>query len=116
MAVRSIAQVMAGVVAGAVLVGVPTWAFASDPDDSASPSSDMTGMMSSPGSPSQMMGSMSKVMDDPAMREQMRSMMSDSMDKMSGMPSGGMSGHGTSGMGQMKDMGQGSMSSRSANP
>ena len=43
----------------------------------------------------------------------MRSMMSDLMDKMPGMASGGMTGHGRSGMGQMKDMGHGPVSDRS---
>lgn len=118
MTVRSIVQVVAGVVAGAVLVGVPTWAAAGQHDDSPSSSSDMTAMMSSPESQHQMMGSMSKMMDDPEMRKQMRSLMSDSMDEMSGMRGGmqgGMSGHRESGMGQMRDMGRSSMSGRSAN-
>lgn len=114
MAVRSIVQVVAGVVAGAVLVGVPTWAAAGQHDDSPSSSSDMTAMMSSPESQHQLMGSMSKMMDDPEIRKQMRSLMSDSMDEMSEMQ-GGMSGHRKSGMGQMRDMGRSSMSGRSAN-
>lgn len=113
MAVRSIAQVVAGVVAGAVLVGVPTWALASEPDDSPSSSSDVMGMMSSPASPHESIGSMSKMMDDPEMRSRMRSMMSDSMDQMSGMLAGGMSGHGKPGMAHMQDMGRGSMPGRS---
>ncbi len=114
MAVRSAVQVVAGVVAGALLVGVPTWATAGEQDDSPSSSSDMTAMMSSPESQHQMMGSMSKMMDDPEIRKQMRSLMSDSMDEMSGMR-GGMSAHGKSGMGKMRDMGRSSMSGRSAN-
>jgi len=114
MVVRSMVQVVAGVVAGAVLVGVPTWAVAGQQDDGPSSGSDMTAMMSSPESQDQMMGSMSKMMDDPEMRKQMRSLMSDSMDEMSGMQ-GEMSGHGKSGMGQMRDMGRSSMSGRSAN-
>ncbi len=113
MAVRSKVQVVAGVVAGALLVGVPTWATAGE-DDSPSSSSDMTATMSSPESQHQMMGSMSKMMDDPEIRKQMRSLMSDSMDEMSGMQ-GGMSEHGKSGMGKMRDMGRSSMSGRSAN-
>lgn len=115
MTVRSIAQVMAAVVAGAVLVGLPAWAFASAPDDRARPSSGLTGVMSSPGSQGQMMGSMSTMMDDSAMREQMRSVMSTSMSRMSGMPSDGMSGCSTSGMGQRRGVGRGSMSGRSTN-
>jgi len=114
MVVRSIVQVVAGVVAGAVLVGVPTWAVAGQQDDSASSSSGMTAMMSSRDSHHQMMGSMSKMMDDPEIREQMRSLMADSMDEMSGMP-GAMSGYGKAGMGQMRDMGRSSMAGRSAN-
>lgn len=100
MAVRSVVQVLAGAVAGAVLVGVPTWAAASGQNDS--PSSDPSSMMSGANGQRQMMDSMSKMMDDPKLREQMRSMMSDSM--------GGMKGSGTSGMGQMGDMGTGSKS------
>ncbi len=114
MVVRSIVQVVAGIVAGAVLVGVPTWAVAGQQDDSPSSSSDMTAMMSSRDSQHQMMGSMSKMMDDPEFRKQMRSLMSDSMDEMSGKP-GEMSGHGKSAMGQMRDMGRSSMAGRSAN-
>ena len=99
MVIRSIVQVVAGVVAGAVLVGVPTWAAAGQQDDNPSPSSEMTAMMSRSESQDQMMGSMSKMMDEPEMREQMRSMMSDLMDEMSGMQ-GEMSGHHKSGMSQ----------------
>ena len=111
MVVRSIVQVVAGVVAGAVLVGVPTWAVAGQQDDSPSSSSDMSAMMSSPESQHQMMGSMSKMMEDPEIRKQMRSLMSDSMDEMQG----AMSGHGKSAMGPMRDMGRSSMDGRSAN-
>lgn len=101
MTLRTTMKVLAGTVAGAVLVGAPTWAFASERDHGADHPSGMTGMMDSHRSQSQMMDSMSKMMDDPAAREQMRSMMSDPMDKMSGMGRGEMTGHGTSGMGQM---------------
>ena len=66
----------------------------------------MSAMMSSRDSQQQMMGSMSKMMDDPEFRKQMSSLMLDSMDEMSGMQ-GGMSGHGKSGMAQMRDMGPG---------
>ena len=80
MAFRSIAQVAVGVVAGAVLVGVPTWAVASQQDDSPGSPSDMSSMMGD--SHMQMMmdemsDEMSAMMKDPEMREQMRSMMSD---------------------------------------
>lgn len=114
MAVRSIAQVLAGVLAGAALVGVPAWAAASQQDNALSSSSGLTAMMSSSESQHQMMSSMSKMMEEPEMREQMCSMMSDSMGEMSGMEDG-MSGHGKSEMGQMRDMDRGSTFGRSAN-
>ena len=76
MAFRSIAQVAAGVVAGAVLVGAPTWAVASQQDDPPDPPSDMSSMMGDSHS-KMMMDEMSAMMKDPEMREQMRSMMSD---------------------------------------
>lgn len=85
MAARSIVQVAAGVVAGAALVGIPTWAVASQPDDASGSRSDMAQMMSSSQSHRHMMDSMSTMMDDPQMREQMRSMMSDAMGEMSDM-------------------------------
>lgn len=121
MTVRSIVQVVAGAVAGAALVGIPTWAAAGQQDDtsSSSSSSDMTAMMDSPESQDQMMDSMSQMMRDPEMLKQMRSMMSDAMGEMSGME-GGVSGHGKSGQGksamrQMHDMDRGSKPGRSAN-
>lgn len=80
MAFRSIAQVAAGVVAGAVLVGVPTWAGASQEGDDLGSPSDTTSMMGD--SDSQMMDSksmMMRMMMNPEMRDQMRSMMSDVM-------------------------------------
>ena len=90
MAFRSIAQVAAGVVAGAVLVGVPTSAVASQEGDDLGSPSDTTSMMGD--SDSQMMKSKSKsmsmmmrmMMKDPEMRDQTRSMMSDVMGDMSG--------------------------------
>lgn len=85
MAIRSLAQVTAGVLAGAALAGIPTLAAASQ-EDSAPPSrSDMSSMMTSKQSQEQMSDSMSKMMDDPKMRKQMRSLMSDAMGDMSGM-------------------------------
>ena len=111
MNIRSIAQVAAGVLAGAVLVAVPSWAAGGQQDDTSSPGSDMSSMMNSPESHNEMMGSMSKMMNDPEMRKEMRSMMSDSMGEMSGM-NAGMSGHGKSDMGQMHDMDRGSTSGR----
>lgn len=92
MAFRSIAQVAAGVVAGAVLVGVPTSAVASQEGDDLGSPSDTTSMMGD--SDSQMMDSKSKsksmsmmmrmMMKDPEMRDQTRSMMSDVMGDKSG--------------------------------
>lgn len=106
MAIRSLAQVTAGVLGGAALVGIPVWATA-DSNDTAPPSqSDMSSMMTSEQSQEQMVDSMSKMMDDPTMRKQMRSLMSSAMDNMSGM--GDMAGmddkksdDSPSGMGQM---------------
>lgn len=110
MAIRSLAQVTAGVLAGAALVGIPTWATAG-PHDTAPPSrSDMSSMMTSKQSQEQMTESMSKMMDDPKMRQQMRTLMSDAMGDMPRM--GGMSGgkptHGHSGMHGMRPMTPGS--------
>ncbi len=100
MAIRSLAQVAAGVLAGAALVGIPTWATAG-PNDTAPPSrSDMSSMMTSKQSQEQMTESMSKMMDNPKMRKQMRSLMSGAMSDMSGM--GDMKpGQGKPGMHQM---------------
>lgn len=107
MAIRSLAQVAAGVLAGAALVGIPTWANAG-PNDTAPPSrSDMSSMMTSKQSQKQMTDSMSKMMDNPKMRKQMRSLMSDAMGDMSGM-AGKKSAHGGSGMDQMHQMTSGS--------
>lgn len=114
MAVRSIVQVVAGVLLGAALVGVPTWAAASQQDGTSGSGSGMAAMMSSSESQHQMMDSMSKMMEDPEMREQMSSMMSDFMGEMSSME-GGMSEHGKSEMGQMRDKDRGSTSGRAAN-
>ncbi len=91
MAFRTVAQVAAGFLAGAVLVGAPTWAVASQDDEA--PSTDMSQMMSD----EKMMTSMSKMMKEPAMREDMASMMSDMMSEMPGMGGDG-SDHGMSGM------------------
>ena len=107
MEIRSLAQVTAGVLAGAALVGIPTWATA-DPNDTAPPSrSGMSSMMTSEQSQEQMVGSMSKMMDDPTMRKQMRSIMSGAMGDMSGMDDK-KSAHGNSGMDQLHQMTHGS--------
>lgn len=107
MSIRSLAHVTAGVLAGAALVGIPSWASASQNNPASSSRSDMSSMMTSKKCQEQMVGSMSKQMDDPKMRKQMRSIMSGAMGDMSGM--GGMkSGHGRSGMDQMHPMTHGS--------
>lgn len=80
MAVRSMVQVAAGVLAGAVLVGVPTWAFASGPGDAPSPKKE-----SHQAAMTSMMSMMPMMMDDPKMTAQMRSMMEDAKAKMSDM-------------------------------
>ncbi len=100
MAVRTAAQVAAGFLAGAVVVGVPTWAAASQDDVDSDPSSSMSQMMPDSQSHDQMMTSMSSMMKDPAMREGMASMMSEAMGQMSGMGADS-SDHGMSGMGRM---------------
>ncbi len=107
MAIRSLAQVTAGVLAGAALVGIPTWATAGPNDTAPSSRSDMSSMMTSKKSQEQMTESMSKMMDDPKMRKQSRSLMSGAMGDMSGM-AGKKSAHGHSGMHQMHQMTHGS--------
>ncbi len=100
MAIRTAAHVAAGVLAGAVLAGVPTWAVASQDDVDSSTSTDMSQMMSDGQPPDQMMRSMSSMMKDSAMRKEMVSMMSEAMGEMSSMGSDG-AHHSKSGMGRM---------------
>jgi len=95
MVIRTMSQVAAGVVAGALLVGGPAWAVASQDHSDAGSNTDMSQMMSGDQSQRHMMSSMSKMMKDPEMRNEMRSMMADAMSQMSGK---GMSGKGMSGM------------------
>lgn len=109
MAIRTISQVLAGAVAGAVLVGVPTWAVASQQGGDSVSRTDMSQKMSGPQAQDQMMRSMSKMMNEPKMRKEMASMMSDAMAQMPDMR-GKMSSRGMSGMGQMHGMGKGSTS------
>ena len=111
MDMRRFMQVTAGVVAGAALVGVPTWAVAGQNEDEAKSAPD-TAMMTSD-SQAQMMDMMSEMMSDPKMRRQMGSMMSDAMGQMPG-KGDQMLGERGSGMGQMHGMSDGSKSSRSA--
>lgn len=114
MTIRRITQITAGVLAGAVIVGVPTWAAASQHDDDARSRSDTATMKSDPQSQRQMMSSMSEMMKDREMRKQMRSMMSETMAEMPGMGDK-MSENGRSGTGQMHGTGQGSKSDSPTN-
>ena len=95
MVIRTMSQVAAGVVAGALLVGGPAWAVASQDHSDAGSNTDMSQMMSGDQSQRHMMSSMPQMMKDPEMRNEMRSMMADAMAQMSGK---GMSGKGMSGM------------------
>lgn len=113
MAIRTAAHVAAGFLAGAVLVGVPTWAVASQ-DGMDSPT-DMSQMMPGAQSSDQMMTSMATMMKDPAMRKQMAAMMSEAMSQMPGMGAAG-SDQGMSGMGRMHGMGAGTTSSVAPTP
>ncbi len=122
MDMRKFMLVTAGAVAGAALVGVPTWAVAGQNEDEAKSGPD-TAMMTSDSQaqtqmmdmmPEMMMDMMPEMMSDPEMRRQMRSMMSDAMGQMPGM-SDQMLGERGSGMGQMHGMSDGSKPSRSAN-
>ncbi|MBA3265683.1 MAG: hypothetical protein H0T14_04825 [Nocardioidaceae bacterium] len=110
MDLRRFMQVTAGVVAGAALVGVPTWAVGGQDEDDAKSASDTATMMSDSQGQTQMMDMMSEMMSDPKMRRQMRSMMSDAMGQMHGM--GDQMGERGSGMGQLHGMSDGSKSSR----
>lgn len=109
MAIRTISQVLAGVVAGAVLVGAPTWAIASQQGGDSVSRTDMSQTMSGPQAQDQMMRSMSKMMDEPKMRNEMASTMSDAKAHMSHMR-GKASSKGMSGLGQMRAMNEGSAS------
>lgn len=115
MAFRTAAQVAVGVVAAAVLVGVPTWAVASQDDVAPSTQTDMSRMMSGARSPTQMVTSMSTMMKDPAARKQMASMMSEAMGQMSGTGADD-SDKGMSGMGRMHGMGADNASSGAPKP
>lgn len=105
MAIRAAVQVTAGFLAGAVMVGFPTWAVASQDDGASKGQADTSQMMSGAQSRDQMMSTMSKMMKDPAMRKDMASMMSEAMGKMSG-----------KGMGKMSGMGMGGASSGATQP
>lgn len=102
MAIRTAVQIATGVLAGAVLVGVPTWAMASEDGGVSSTRTDRSQMMSGRQSQDQMMKSMSTMMKDPAVRKGMASMMSQAKGQMPGMGADG-SNKGMSGMGRMQD-------------
>lgn len=110
MVIRTMSQVAAGVVAGAVLVGGPAWAVASQDRSDAGSNTDMSQVMSGEQSQRHMVSSMSKMMKDPEMRNEMRSMMADSIAQMPGMSGKGMSGKGMLGMNM--DQGSSGVSSR----
>jgi len=96
---RMIAYVAAGVLGGGALVGVPSWALASQQasENDQEPGTGM--MMSDSMSLDQMKTMMSEMMDDAQMRKQMRAMMSKTMDESSGKGNGksDMGGQSTSG-------------------
>lgn len=87
---RTVANVAVGMVAGAMLVGVPTYAVASQDDSSHRHSDHMGKMMSDPEMRKEMKSFMSDMMSDRELRKQMRSMMSDAMEGMSMMGDGSM--------------------------
>lgn len=115
MAIRAAVQIAAGVLAGAVLVGVPTWAVASQDSGDFSTRTDRSQMMSGGQSQDEMLKSMSTMMKDPAIRKAMASMMSQAMDQMP-MPGMGADGSdkGMSGMGRMQGKGGAGRSSSGA--
>lgn len=95
MSKRSIGMLAAGLVAGATLVGVPTFAFAESDTSTSTSGSDMSTVMNDPAFIGRMKEVMSEMMSDEKLQEQMRSMMGD----MGGMSEGD--------MGDMGDMGDG---------
>lgn len=69
-----------GVVAGATVVGVPAFAYATSDSDGGTSAPDMSSMMSDPEFRDSAKAFMSEMMSDPQLREQMRSMMGDMQD------------------------------------
>jgi long-subunit fatty acid transport protein len=92
---RSIVTLAAGVLAGAAIVGVPTFALADSDSGGGTSGSDMAAVMDDPAFVDRMKTLMSEMMSDPELQEQMRSMMGD-MGDMSGegMDMGDMGGMG----------------------
>ena len=88
MSKRSIGMLAAGLVAGATLVGVPTFAFADSDTSTGTSGSDMSTVMNDPAFVERMKEVMSEMMSDEKLQEQMRSMMGD----MGGMSEGDMGG------------------------
>ena len=88
----TIVAVAAGVVAGAIVVGVPALAYAGSDSAGATNGSDMSSMMEDPAFREDAKAFMSEMMSDPNLREQMRDIMGDmgGMSDMGGM--GGMGG------------------------
>lgn len=72
---RVIVALTAGVVAGATVVGVPAFAYASSESDSGVTGPDMSSMMEDPAFLERAKAFMSEMMSDPELQEQMRSMM-----------------------------------------
>lgn len=92
-----IAIAVAGTMAGAALVGVPTMALATEAEEPTSRTAEagsMSSMMSDPELREQMTSHMSRMMSDPETRRQMQSMMPGAMGGMGGMDlvGSGMSG------------------------
>jgi hypothetical protein len=88
---RTVANVAVGMVAGALLVGGPVYAMASEGEESHEHSSHMRETMSDPEMREEMQSFMSDMMSDRELREQMQSMMSEAMNGMSMMDDNAMS-------------------------
>jgi hypothetical protein len=87
---RTTTYVAAGLIAGAVLVGVPGYAAAHQTTGSDERSSHLGQMMSDPERRADMTAMMKDMMRDPEMRKQMKGMMSESWNRMSGSEDGTM--------------------------
>ena len=87
MSKQTIMAVVAGVVAGATVVGVPALAYAGSDSTGSTSGSDMSSMMEDPALLENAKALMSEMMSDPTLREQMRSIMGDmgGMSDMGGM-------------------------------
>lgn len=92
---RTVMHVAVGMLAGAVLLGVPGYALAKLGADSGGEGSHMEQMMSEPHLRADMKSMMSDMMRDPRLRKQMQDMMREAMGKMPTAPGGGMPMKGT---------------------